>query len=91
MIMKLFRRGMSCEEVLEVLQAYLDEETDEETARKVLAHLDRCHVCDRESQVYRRIKVTLRSRGVPVDPEILGALTRFSERVARGDLPDGTF
>ncbi|MGI9616893.1 MAG: anti-sigma factor family protein [Acidimicrobiales bacterium] len=88
MMRQLFRRGMSCSQVLEVLQSYIDGETDEETARNVLAHLDRCERCDRESFVYRRIKVSLSSREIVVDPEVMAALTRFGERVARGDLPD---
>ena len=88
MIMKMFRRGLSCQEVLEVLQSYLDGETDEETARKVLDHLDRCERCDHETHVYQRIKVSLSRREIAVDPDVLSALTRFGERVARGELPD---
>ena len=88
MIRHLFRRGMSCHDVLEVLQSYLDGETDEETARKVLAHLDSCERCDRETWVYRRIKMSLSSRDVPTDPQVLAALTRFGQRVANGEIPE---
>jgi len=88
MIRQLFRRGMSCSEVLEVLQSYIDGETDEETAHKVLAHLDRCHKCVNETYVYRSIKVSLTSRQLAVDPEVLAALTRFGERLAQGDIPE---
>lgn len=87
MIMKLFRRGPSCEEVLEVLQAYLDGETDEATARNVIAHLDRCALCEHELYVYRRIKISLTRHTATVDPEVLSALTLFGERVARGEIP----
>ncbi|MDH3679826.1 MAG: zf-HC2 domain-containing protein [Acidimicrobiia bacterium] len=86
MLHKLFRRGMSCEDVLEVLQSYLDGETDDATARQVLDHLHGCGHCDRESDVYLRIKVSLRKRATAVDPEIRSALSRFSERVARGEI-----
>ncbi len=88
MIRKLFRRGMSCEDVLEVLQSYIDGETDDETARRVIGHLDGCERCDRETHVYRRIKLSLRGRERPIDPEIRAALTRFGERVANGEVPE---
>lgn len=86
MLHKLFRRGMSCADVLEVLQSYVDGEIDDAEARQVLAHLDGCDPCDHESVVYRRIKVSLRKRATPIDPEIMSALTQFSNRVARGEV-----
>ncbi len=76
---KLFRRGLSCSEVLEVLQSYLDGETDADVARQVAAHLDNCDHCDRESDVYVRIKTSLASKRRTTDPEVLAALTRFGE------------
>jgi anti-sigma factor (TIGR02949 family) len=84
MIMRLLnklRRGPSCEEILEVLQSYLDGETDEETAKQVAVHLGECTECDRESQLYRRIKSSLISRRRPVDPEILNALHEFGDEL----------
>ncbi len=86
MLNKLFRRGMSCSDVLEVLQSYLDGETDEETARQVLMHLDRCERCDDETEVYRQIKGSLSKKAPVLDPEIMSALHRFGERVARGEV-----
>lgn len=83
---RLFRRGMSCGEVLEVLQSYLDDETDADVARQVAAHLDDCDHCDRESDVYLRIKVSLASRRRPVDPEVMTALTRFGQELLSKDL-----
>ena len=86
MLAKLFRRGMSCEDVLAVLQTYLDGETNGETARTVLEHLDNCEICDRESDVYRRIKGSLAAQAPEADPEIMAALTRFSSRIVQGDI-----
>ena len=86
MLNKLFRRGLSCSDVLEVLQSYLDGETDEETARKVLSHLDSCERCDDEAEVYKQIKGSLQKKAPPLDPDIMSALTRFGERVARGEV-----
>lgn len=83
---KLFSRGPSCAEVLEVLQSYVDGETDDSTARGVLSHLERCQHCDHESIVYSRIKVSLSKNRRDIDPEIRSALCRFGERVARGEL-----
>lgn len=88
MIRQLFRRSMSCQDVLEVLQSYLDGETDEATARKVVAHLDRCDQCDHETWVYRRIKISLGSREVPIDPQVRAALTRYGQRVANGEIAE---
>lgn len=80
-LMNMFRRGPSCEEILEVLQSYLDGETDEETAKKVVGHLADCAACDRESQVYKEIKISLASRRKPVDPEIMKALHQFGDEL----------
>ena len=86
MLKRLFRRGMSCEDVLEVLQSYLDGETDEQTAKAVVAHLDDCEHCEMESDVYRRIKGSLNKQTREVDPEIMAALSKFGEKVARGEV-----
>lgn len=90
MIRSIFRRnkGLSCDQVMEVLQSYLDGETDAETAKKVAVHLDDCADCDLESSTYRRIKVSLSSRPEAIDPEILHSLRDFAERVARGEVDD---
>lgn len=83
-MMRLFnklRGGQSCEEILEVLQSYLDGETDEEVARQVAGHLSSCTECDRESQVYLGIKASLASRRKSVDPEVMEALRQFSDQM----------
>lgn len=78
---RLFRRGMSCTDVLEVLQSYLDDETDLRVARRVAAHLDRCGPCERESHTFQRIKESLGRRRRPVDPEVLAALADYGQRL----------
>jgi anti-sigma factor RsiW len=88
---RLFRRGASarkdapCSEILEVLQSYLDGETATGIARDVAVHLDGCDHCEHESLIYRRIKVSLTSNQHHVDPEVLDALMRFGQRLARGE------
>ncbi len=88
MMLRWFRRtrsGPSCAEVMEVLQSYLDGEVDEETARRVSAHLDECVNCGPEAEIYRRIKASLHHHARPVDPAILAGLERFGRRIAHGD------
>ncbi len=81
------RRGFTCDEVMNVLQNYLDGEVDLATARKVAVHLEACVDCDTESLVYRRIKASLaHGDHQPVDPSIMSSLERFSERVASGEI-----
>ena len=86
----MFRRnkGLSCDQVMEVLQSYLDGETDAETAKKVATHLDDCVNCDLESSTYKRIKVSLNAQPEAIEPEILHSLREFADRVARGEVED---
>ena len=71
---------------MEVLQSYLDGETDVETARQVATHLVECRDCDTESNVYRRIKTSLASASAPLDPKVLASLRQFSERLVVTEL-----
>ncbi len=75
----------TCEEIMEVLQSYLDGEIDADTARKVAGHLDVCTECDRESQVYETIKASLASRRHEIDPQVLAALRQFGETLESAD------
>ncbi len=87
-MMRMFRRrkGMSCDQVMEVLQSYLDGETDTETARNVASHLDVCDDCGPESSVYVNIKKSLAAQREDVDPEILETLRNFTDRMVRGEI-----
>ncbi len=73
-----FRRIPSCDEIMEVLQAYLDGEVDVEVARTVAGHLEKCVVCSHESEVYQQIKTSLAGRRREVDPDVRAALEAFS-------------
>ncbi|MDY7102545.1 MAG: zf-HC2 domain-containing protein [Actinomycetota bacterium] len=75
-----------CREVMRVLQAYLDGEVDEETARMVAPHLDACRRCGLEAHVYEDIKAALASRAPRVDQATLDRLERFGEAVATGEV-----
>lgn len=79
------RKSMTCEQIMEVLQRYLDGEVDESVARKVAAHLDECERCIPEADIYREIKASLAAKSLVVEPSILADLTAFGNRIADGD------
>ncbi len=90
-MIKFLRRnkGMNCDEIMEVLQGYLDGVVDEETAREVASHLSDCAICAPEATLYSRIKDSLSAKQLSVDPEVLAGLHTFGERVAKGEFePD---
>lgn len=80
------RGGPSCDEIMEVLQGYLDGEVDVDTARKVSTHLEMCTDCKPESDVYRSIKASLAASAEPVDPDVLASLRAFSDRLVAGEI-----
>ncbi|MFK4269643.1 anti-sigma factor family protein [Streptomyces milbemycinicus] len=51
------------------LQSYLDGELDAPAARRVRAHVARCHRCARELAAYQRITNALASRGAREGPD----------------------
>jgi anti-sigma factor RsiW len=75
---------MSCRAVARLLQSYLDDVTDEATARRVAAHLEDCRRCGMEEQVYRAIKQAL-ARSGSVPPEEVARLRAFGEHLVTGD------
>ena len=79
-------KDLSCSEVLEVLQSYLDGETDETTARYMSGHLTVCVDCEPESAIYRRIKSTIAFGGAEIDQTVLSRLEMFAQRVSTGQI-----
>ncbi|WP_234353225.1 anti-sigma factor family protein [Streptomyces ardesiacus] len=71
-------------QVARVLQAYLDGEADEVTARRVAAHLEDCRRCGLEAETYQKIKSALSRRAVP-EPEAVERLRGFAEGLLRHD------
>lgn len=67
---------MSCREVVRHLQACLDGEADELTARRVAAHVDDCRRCGPEAAVHREIKSAL-ARQETRDETTLSRLRAF--------------
>ncbi len=79
---------LSCAEVAELMQQYLDDESDDVTAGRVAAHLDDCERCGVEADVYRDIKAALARRRAPLPAVAVRRLRQFGDRIAAGDAPD---
>jgi anti-sigma factor (TIGR02949 family) len=90
-IMKLLGRkppgGMSCHQVGEVLQQYLDGHIDAEQAARIEEHLEECRRCGMEADTYERIKATLAAQRPDIPAESVDRLREFGERLARGEDP----
>lgn len=85
-IRRLFARrppgGLTCAELGELLQRYLDEDVETDVADRIDAHLEACRRCGLEAETYRRIKASLASRRIEVPAESLDRLRRFGEQLA---------
>jgi anti-sigma factor RsiW len=68
----------SCMQVMGVLQAYLDGQTDQMTARRVANHLDACRRCGLEAATYREIKAALSRAGAPLDASAVERIRSFA-------------
>ncbi|MFI6931106.1 anti-sigma factor family protein [Streptomyces sp. NPDC050287] len=82
------QRGMGCAEVIGVLQACLDGEMDEVTARRVVTHLDQCRDCGLEADLYRGIKNSLARQEQP-DGRAAARLRCFGESLPHTGPADG--
>lgn len=83
-------RPMSCAEVGELLQEYLDDVLDDARAARLAAHLEECRRCGLEADTYRRIKQSLAERRGGIDVVADNAIARlraFGEQLARGEHP----
>ncbi|MEV6946985.1 zf-HC2 domain-containing protein [Streptomyces sp. NPDC051172] len=67
---------MSCREAAGMLQACLDGEADEDTARRFATHVEDCRRCGPETAVYQEIKNSLARQEVP-DETSLARLREF--------------
>jgi anti-sigma factor RsiW len=83
------RRQLSCHQVGQVLQTYLDDELDHAAARKVVAHLEDCRRCGLEAETYEALKASLQRVPAGLADEPVVRLREFGERLARGDVAPG--
>ena len=80
---------MSCRQVGKVLQTYLDDELDDDAARKVSAHLEDCRRCGLEAETYAALKQSLHRGPAGLADEPVARLREFGERLAQGEIePD---
>lgn len=80
------RRMVTCRRVGQLLQAYLDGEADDLTARRLAHHLDACRRCGLELETYTQIKASLRQHPDEIDHDALHRLQAFGQGlVDRGD------
>jgi anti-sigma factor RsiW len=71
---------IGCMRVARVLQAYLDGEIDEATARRVWGHLEVCRRCGMKAGTYRSIKESIARTG-RLDQLTRRRLEDFARRV----------
>lgn len=64
------------------LQAYLDGETDERSARRVAHHLEDCRRCGLQASIYQAIKQVLAGGGGTVDELALHRLRAFTRSLS---------
>jgi anti-sigma factor RsiW len=81
------RRQLSCEEVGQLLQTYLDDELDRDAAHKVEHHLEDCVRCGLETEAYEALRASLQRIGTEPDPATVARLRAFGQRLA-GTGPD---
>jgi anti-sigma factor RsiW len=78
---------MTCAEVGELLQHYLDAELDDRRSRRLADHLEDCRRCGLEADTYERIKHSLAQSQPAVPSDSLARLREFGARIARGEEP----
>jgi anti-sigma factor (TIGR02949 family) len=71
------RPGMSCEEVLHHLFAYLDGELDALTGEDIQRHLEACRGCFSRAEFERRLKARLAEAATVEAPEKLRRRVRL--------------
>lgn len=84
-------KQMSCHQVGRVLQTYLDNELDDDAARKVAAHLEDCRRCGLEAETYEALKASLQRGPAGLADEPVSRLREFGERLARGEIDPDEF
>lgn len=86
---RLFRRGMSCSQVEEVMQQYLDNELEPSEVPKVLAHLEACKDCGLEAELYTRIQNSLHEHQAAPSADSMDKIRALARELAVSGPPEG--
>jgi len=81
------RGGMSCVQVVRVLQRYLDGGLDDADRERVAAHLSLCRRCGLDEHVYAELKAALADKGRRLPDQPVVRLRAFAARLATSDPP----
>ena len=79
--------GLTCHQVGEILQQYLDGNIDADRAGRIEIHLEECRRCGLEAETYERIKATLAAHRPDIPAKSVARLRAFGEQLARGGEP----
>jgi anti-sigma factor RsiW len=84
---RIFKRGMSCQQVEAVLQQYLDKELEASEVPKVLKHLEACKDCGLEADMYTRIKDSLVTHQSEPSTDSMDRIRLLAEELATTGIP----
>ena len=73
----------SCEQVGQVLQAYVDGELGPQDAERVAAHLVHCERCEIQREVIDDVVQAIQRQRPDLDPTVLERLTDFVDDIDR--------
>ena len=88
-ISRIFKRGLTCQQVEAVLQQYLDEELEATEVPKVLKHLETCKACGLEAEMYTQIKSSLISHQEMPSDDSMTRIRSLAEQLATSGIPEG--
>lgn len=74
---------LSCRQVEQIVQAFLDGELPPHQAANVEVHLDRCRDCGIEADRIDRVRSALARLRAPLDPASLARVRRGAEEITR--------
>lgn len=80
-------RGLSCHQVEQVMQQYLDGELSPDETPKVLEHLEACKDCGLEADLYNRIKSTLHTYQETPTDDAMASVRALATELATTGLP----
>jgi len=84
---RIFRRGMSCQQVEAVLQQYLDKELEASEVPKVLKHLEACKDCGLEAEMYSDIKASLHAHQQAPTADSMDRIQALAQELATSGIP----